>query len=164
MSPAAKTAPVKQESDAWIPVLPGDELVGVVISVDSAWSDVRNNGKGGFYPLIRVRKDDGNTASIHGFRTVLENEILKRQPVQGERIRVRFTGVSDKEQSKGRSAPWLFTLEVARTEAQRKAEAKNIYAALGGNRFAPPAEEITTEDVERAFGDVTEVTNDDIPF
>lgn len=91
----AKTAP---PSDAWIPENPGDTLEGWVLDVDTAWSKFRaakspDDPDAGFYPLLTVRRDDQSEVKLHAFRTVLYNEIMRKQPIAGERVTVTFVGV-----------------------------------------------------------------------
>jgi len=59
-----------QTSDAWIPGAPGEQLIGEVLDVDSAWSDYRNTE----YPILTVLEDDsGRERKVHGFRRFLHD-------------------------------------------------------------------------------------------
>lgn len=134
-----------QESDAWIAKDPGDSIAGVVTDLDVAWSDFRaqhsKDPNGGNYPVIKIKTDDGNTATIHAFRTVLFNEVVKRQPKPGERIVVTFTGYGKAQGS--RSAPHLYSLETP--ERNPDAVAKNVYDRIPG--MATPVNEPGDDDI-----------------
>src|SRR4051794_20053340 len=89
--PKAETpeSEVVGQSDAWIAENPGDSITGKVTDLDVAWSDFRarhavSDPNGGNYPLITIRTPEGETRKIHAFRTVLYNEVVKRQPKPGE--------------------------------------------------------------------------------
>lgn len=131
------TQPTK-DTAAWIPEKAGDQLTGTIIEVVRAWSDARTNGgknmERGFYPLIRVRTDNGNTRDWHVFSAVAENRVMDKQPLPGEKITVTYLGVSDKTPPKGQNAPKLFTLDIDGRDP--KVEARNVYAALGAT--VPP--------------------------
>ena len=84
-------------SDAWRPTDPGDQLDGYVVDVDTAWSKFRasrnpENPDAGWYPLLTVRLEDGSERKVHCFRTVLYNEIMRKQPIAGERVTITFIG------------------------------------------------------------------------
>ena len=145
--PASKTSNPAPESDAWIPENPGDQITGQIIDVDQAWSDVSDT----FYPLLRIDTDDG-IRTVHGFRTVLRNEIIKRRPIPGERITITFQGVSGKEPRKGQSAPWIFVVQVHRSEEAHRMAADRMYDSLGG---APGSGNVpVTPDTPQDLGDI----------
>jgi hypothetical protein len=147
MNPNTPEAEVK-ETDAWMPKNPGDSIEGVVTDLDAAWSDFRaqhlpNDPNGGNYPLVVIKTDDGETRKIHAFRTVLFNEVMKRQPKPGERIKVTFTGLG-KVKTKGQSAPWLFTLETP--DRNPDEVAKNVYSRIPG-ASVPATDSAADEDI-----------------
>lgn len=91
-----KPEPPKTD-DVWIPKDEGAVLEGTVVDIDAAWSKFRaaqqpNDPDAGWYPLLTIARDDGSEIKLHGFRTVLYNELLRKQPVIGERITVTFVG------------------------------------------------------------------------
>lgn len=146
------------ESDAWIAKNPGDSITGVVTDLDVAWSDFRaqhsKDPDAGNYPLITVQTEDGQTRKIHAFRTVLFNEVMKRQPKPGEKIVVTFTGYG-KEKS-GMNPPHIYTLQTP--DRDPDATAKSVYGRIPGAP-APVAESDVPADTEGLPG-----ANDDIPF
>jgi len=128
------------QSEAWLPAAEGDQLRGEVVDIDTAWSDYR----AGFYPLLTVRTDDGVEWKLHAFRTVLYNEIVKWQPVIGERIAVTYRGLG-KAQA-GMNAPHIYRVRV---EGRSGQDARAIYRRLQ----APPEGQTSTSDVRAAEAD-----------
>ena len=61
-------------------------LVGQVISIDVGESDY------GRYPIIVVRKEDGEEKTVHGFHSVLQSELMKKRPQIGEKVGLKFLG------------------------------------------------------------------------
>lgn len=64
-----------------------DLLVGEVVDIDSGSSDYQ-----GVYPILTVRKEDGEEVAVHAFHTVLKNELVRQRPKAGERIGIKFLG------------------------------------------------------------------------
>lgn len=129
--PKTDTPEATLESDAWIAENPGDSIEGVVIDLDAAWSDFRarhlpTDPNGGNYPLVIVKLDSGDVRKIHAFRTVLFNEVMKRQPKPGERIRVTFTGFA--KAKAGMSAAHLYTVETP--DRNPDEVANNVYTRI----------------------------------
>jgi hypothetical protein len=62
-------------------------LVGEVVDIDSGSSEYQ-----GTYPILTVRKDDGEEVAVHAFHTVLKNELVRQRPKAGERIGIKFLG------------------------------------------------------------------------
>lgn len=135
------------QSRAWIPSKEGDSITGTVVEVIRAWSDARTNGgrdmDRGWYPLLRLRQDDGTERDWHAFGAVAENRVKDKQPLPGERITVTYLGVSDKTPPKGQNAPKLFRLDIDGRDSVQ--EAKATYAQLGAQPreyvSPPPAAE-----------------------
>lgn len=144
----------KTESQAWIPEQPGDKLTGTIVEVIRAWSDARTNGgkdmERGWYPLIRLKTDNGNIRDWHAFGAVAENRVLDKQPLPGETITVTYLGISDKTPPKGMNAPKLFQLDIAGRDP--RAEAADVYAQLGARerktQQAPPDDDIPWTDAD----------------
>lgn len=60
-------------------------LVGEVINIDIGSSDY------GEYPIIVVRTSDGDK-SVHAFKTVLRNELMRQRPQIGQRLGIKYLG------------------------------------------------------------------------
>lgn len=75
-----------------------DMLIGEVVEIQIGTSDY------GRYPIVVIRKDDGEEKAVHGFHTVLRNELAKNQPQVGERTGIKYLGdVETKPGSKFKS-------------------------------------------------------------
>lgn len=115
MSPSSATPPTS--SDAWIPKSAGDQLTGEVTDIDAAWSQFRanqapNDPDAGWYPLLTIRQPDGTERKLHGFRTVLYNELLRKKPLVGETVTVTFVG-EGRDPGKGMNAAHIYKVTVA---------------------------------------------------
>lgn len=62
-----------------------DVLIGEVIEIELGQSDY------GSYPIIVVKTAEGEKA-VHGFHSVLQNELLKHKPQVGERVGIKYLG------------------------------------------------------------------------
>ncbi len=75
-----------------------DVLIGEVIDIEVGQSDY------GQYPILVIRCDDGEEKAVHGFHSVLVNELKKHRPNVGERVGIKYLGdVETKPGSKFRS-------------------------------------------------------------
>jgi hypothetical protein len=63
-----------------------DILIGKVVSIEQGTSDYEP------YPLIVIEQDDGEEKAVHGFHTVLKNELIRQKPQPGERIGIKYLG------------------------------------------------------------------------
>lgn len=63
-----------------------DLLIGKVVDIQVGTSDYDP------YPLLVVQSDDGSEKAIHGFHTVLRNELMRQKPQIGERIGIKYLG------------------------------------------------------------------------
>lgn len=63
-----------------------DLIIGEVVDLQVGTSDYAP------YPLVVIRQDDGEEKAIHGFHTVLKNELLRQKPQIGERIGIKYLG------------------------------------------------------------------------
>ena len=63
-----------------------DTIIGKVVDIQVGTSDYDP------YPLIVIQQDDGSEKAIHGFHTVLKNELLRNKPQIGERIGIKYLG------------------------------------------------------------------------
>ena len=87
------TAPTLEErleaelAEAWRPDKEDPAvLVGEIVSIEQGTSEY------GPYPLLVVRSDDGTEKAVHGFHTVLKNELIRQRPQAGERIGIKYLG------------------------------------------------------------------------
>ena len=148
---AAKTEQATPGSAvAWIPEGEGEVIEGTVQEVIDAWSDQRQ----GHYPLLIVQADDGDTRAVHGFTTVLYNELMRKQPMPGDRIRIVYLGVS-KNAKAGQNPAKRFRVTVPGREGD---QAKRAYARLGG-ADEPLSPESAEPDVPADASDL-----EDVPF
>lgn len=158
-----------EHPDAWVAVEQGDRLVGRVSDITDAWSDKRNNLKGGFYPLLTIEVEEAtgydpektSELKVHCFGSVLFNEVMRKRPEVGERIRFLYRGQGEDKRGTG-NPPELYSLTVAgRKDAGARAYA-NIDRTEGTGGPAPaPDVPIDTSDFQQGTlgGD-----DDDIPF
>ena len=72
-------------AEAWRPDT-GDKIEGTVESVTS------NDAGWGPYPIVTVNTGKTRLA-IHGFHTVLKNELARIQPSEGDTIAVKYMGL-----------------------------------------------------------------------
>jgi len=63
-----------------------DILIGKVVSIEQGTSEYEP------YPLVVVEQDDGTEKAVHGFHTVLKNELIRQKPQPGERIGIKYLG------------------------------------------------------------------------
>ena len=61
-------------------------IVGEVVDIQVGTSDYAP------YPLLVIRQDGGEEKAIHGFHTVLKNELVRLKPQIGERMGIKFLG------------------------------------------------------------------------
>lgn len=61
-------------------------LIGKIIEISQGTSEYEP------YPLLVVQQDDGTEKAVHGFHTVLKNELIRQKPQPGERIGIKFLG------------------------------------------------------------------------
>lgn len=63
-----------------------DLLIGDVVEIEVGTSDY------GRYPILIVRREDGEEKAVHGFHSVLQNELVKHKPQVGERVGIKYLG------------------------------------------------------------------------
>jgi hypothetical protein len=71
--------------EGWRPE-PGDQVLGTVIGVDTREGDY------GPYPYIEVEANDGSYIGVHGFHTVLKNELARIEPQVGDTLGIKYFG------------------------------------------------------------------------
>lgn len=155
-----------EHPDSWVGVQGGDTLIGRVADIVDAWSDKRNNLKGGNYPLLTIGNLEEATGydlekvkelKVHCFGTVLFNEVMRKQPNVGERIRIIYKGKGEDKRKTG-NPPELYSVTVASKNAGARAYA-NIERSEGvGATAAPTAPEPVQPELIEAPSD------EDIPF
>lgn len=157
-----------EHPDSWVGVKEGDTLIGRVADIVDAWSDKRNNLKGGNYPLLTVGNIEEATGydlkqvtelKVHCFGTVLFNEVMRKQPQVGERIRFIYRGKGEDKRKTG-NPPELYSVTVASKNAGVRAYANIERSEAAATRpVAPtPAPEPVQPELIEAPDD------DDIPF
>lgn len=154
MNDKPKNAPA--DTDAWIATEVGQTLKGEVVDVDTAWSKWRERANqsdpnAGWYPLLTIKEDGtGTIYKLHGFRTVLFNELVKRAPIPGETIIVEYKGPG--EAKDGMNPPEIYRVHV---EGRSPEAAKDIYKNLVGGR---------TLQTSTVTEDVPEPAQEEIPY
>lgn len=164
----------EDQPGSWIAVDPADQIIGTVTDVDQAWSDVRDGGS--WYPLLRVNVEEavgyqaGVELTVHAFGAVLYNEIMKRRPVVGERIKIVYIGEGEAK-TKGMNPPKIYRVSVI----GREHEGAGIYDRITGDnppdprrnpRRQQPAGDVPadTSDFTQPVAAGTGGQDDDIPF
>lgn len=129
-----------------------DLLVGKVVTIDRGQSDYEP------YPILTIEKEDGTgEVAVHGFHTVLKNELVKQQPQVGERIGIKYLG----EITSGQRPYIGYRVKVDRTESTFSWATMGEPAASGEAAYDPRADGL--EGAEP--GTVpTDAQDDDIPF
>lgn len=128
-------------------------LIGEVMDIEVGESDY------GRYPIIVVRQADGEEKAVHGFHSVLQNELMKHKPQVGERVGIKYLGdVETKPGSKFKSYKG-YRVKVERDQA----------TAFDWNRIGQAPEEepvhVVYEQVEEQPVTVPAGAGDDeIPF
>lgn len=126
-------------------------LIGTVIEIEIGQSDY------GRYPIIVVRLDDGSEKTVHGFHSVLQNELMKSRPNIGERIGIKYLGdVETKPGSKFKSYKGY------RVKVERTADAFNW------NQLDAPTDDLSGHVVYDQVDEPVTVPagagDDDVPF
>lgn len=137
---SAKTAAEPRQSDAWVPVEPGDILDGVVESVESGWSDFRN----GSYPILRVRDASDDVRAFHAFRTAAFNQVLDKRPTTGERVTITFLGARAKKDGEKNNPPVGYRLVV---HGRGAAFDQDLYHRMDQRAAAPATRAVQADDV-----------------
>ncbi len=79
---------------AWKPE-PGDTLIGQVTEI------TERDGGYGVYPIVTVKRDDGEELALHAYHTVAQNELAEQRPQIGERIGIKYVGRVAGKDAKG---------------------------------------------------------------
>lgn len=70
---------------AWRPDV-DDKLVGEVVALSE-----RDGGYGN-YPILTLRRDDGEELAVHAMHYVLSSELAKLRPKIGDRLAIKYLG------------------------------------------------------------------------
>lgn len=130
-----------------------DLLIGEIIAIEIGSSDY------GKYPILVLRGDSGREKAIHGFHSVLQNELLKKRPQIGERIGVKFLG--EVAGQGGR------TYKGYRVEIERDGGSTFDWNAIGGTPAEDSISRVVYDEVQAQPETVTVPAgagDDDIPF
>lgn len=133
--------------------------MGKIVDVTDAWSaqrrDPATNRPGSLYPLLVLMAEEATgygdlpkELKVHCFGAILYNEIMRKQPALGEKIRITYGGPG--EAKPGQNAPELYTVRAAAGADV----ASRVYATIGGGRGA------TAAPVQESLP----ISDDDIPF
>lgn len=89
---------IDQDVEGWRPE-DGEKLVGKVLSVEERPSDYGDD-----YPYLEVETPEGEVKGVHGFHTVLKNELAAKKPLPGDDIAIKYFGkvTGKKTDAKGR--------------------------------------------------------------
>jgi hypothetical protein len=142
----------KDKPETWIAVEPGDELIGIITDVDSAWSDYKKR----FYPLLEITVGTatgyaaGDVLRVHGLATTLESAILKFEPMPGETVKIVYVGTSTK------SKPGQSPAEIYRLNVHGRDPVVNAKKVYGTMRDAPEPVPEPEVDVPIGNGDLGE--------
>ena len=131
-----------------------DLLIGEVVEIEVGESEY------GRYPILIVRRDDGEEKAVHGFHSVLQSELLKHKPQVGEKVGIKYLGdVPTKPGSKFKSYKG-YRVKVERDQA----------AAFDWSKIGAVDDDAIAGHVVYAQVEQTPVTvpagagDDDIPF
>jgi hypothetical protein len=135
---------------AWVPEV-GDKLVGEVVALSE------RRGNFGVYPIVTVRRDDGEELAVHAYHSVLADRLAKAGPKRGERIGIKYEGEVD---GAGDRRYHRYKVVVDRPDGDdidwsRYSEDELLNAA--------PASDVPTE-VTRPHAPLEQGKDDDIPF
>lgn len=94
-------------AEAWVPAEENEAVSGIVVSRSS------RDGGYGEYPILTIEQSDGSRIAVHGFSTVLKNEIEAQNPSAGDEIAVRYDGI--KPSKDGTKTYKVFSLAVRKS-------------------------------------------------
>jgi hypothetical protein len=70
---------------AWRPAV-DDKLTGEVVALSE------RDGGYGTYPIITLKRDDGDELAVHAMHTVLSAQLAELRPKVGDRIAIKYLG------------------------------------------------------------------------
>jgi len=122
----------QDEGTGWRPE-EGERVEGKIIDLTRAWSD---QGTGGWYPLVVLKKADGSIVNIHCFHHTLRTRLLDRQPKVGERLIVTFHG--KRETRDGKRTVAIYSVETPDTQVDSASFWQSLGAATPAATPAQP--------------------------
>jgi hypothetical protein len=141
-----------QTATGWRPN-EGDQLVGVVISLDKGWSDYKNS----FYPIVTLKSDDGTVTNVHCFHAVLERRMLSLAPAIGDKLRITMQGKSRTKDGKREVTNYT-------VESNRKQDSGAFWEGLGGSQSAPATARSAPVETEDFTQQELSAEDEPIPF
>lgn len=131
-----------------------DVLIGEVVEIEVGESDY------GRYPIIVIRSEDGEEKAVHGFHSVLQNELMKHKPQVGEKVGIKYLGdVPTKPGSKFKSYKGY------RVKVERDQAAAFDWSRIGESPEDEIGDRTVYEQVEeQAVSVPAGAGDDDIPF
>lgn len=144
-----------EHPDSWIAVNVGDTIMGKIVDVTDAWSDHRRdpvtNRPGSLYPLLVIDAEEAtgygdlpHELKVHCFGAILFNEVMRKQPNVGEKIRIVYQGPG--EAKPGQNPPELYVVRAAAGADSARRAYDTIRGPAGDRQGSLP------------------VSDDDIPF
>lgn len=95
-----------KQGEGWEPD-EGDVLIGTVVDVSAGTSEYLKDP----YPILTIKdEENGELTSVHCFHDILLNRVLALQPVEGERVGIKFHG--KKKTKDGKREMSLYTIQV----------------------------------------------------
>lgn len=85
---------LRPSAEAWRPE-PGDVVIGEVVEVQERRGFAERP-----YPVVTVRTEANEYVAVHGFHTVLKEELAKLAPRPGDRLGVAYHGLVEKNESR----------------------------------------------------------------
>ena len=77
-----------QFAPAWRPS-PGEKIVGTVTELSE------RDGAYGPYPIVTLRREDGEELAVHAFHEVLQSELARIAPKHGDSVGIKYEGKDD---------------------------------------------------------------------
>lgn len=146
---------VEYQFTGWQPE-PGSLVVGQVAYVSEG------EGNWGPYPMLAVITRDGEGVMIHGFHTVLRNELERQDPQTGDRIAVKYMGTKPSKKE-GQDPTHIYNVVVdhSRTVVAAAQLASGETPALPSGDMNETATEMTEPEQEPLGWEPTGTTDAD---
>lgn len=130
-----------EKVEGWKPE-PGEELIGEVLKIDERSTEDYPEP----YPIVVVRKVDGEKRAFHAFHLVAKNLLAEERPQPGDEIGIRYLGLE---------AGKTYNYHNYRIVVDRQSPAANDESVAATQRAGVQ---------ERAEQDEARSRDDDIPF
>lgn len=76
------------DAEAWRPE-PGDRVIGKVVGLDERQGDYEP------YPVVTIQTSTNELVAVHGFHSVLKNELAKLAPQVGDEVGIVYKGKTE---------------------------------------------------------------------